>query len=81
MVVSVQVLKSNRFGAGDVRITAHLFFSEKGGGAGHEWLPKEVACSHGKIQRQDIPDQGNSITRASAPVGKSKCSGIALHMC
>lgn len=72
MTVSVQVLKRNRFGAGEVQITVHFFWAEKGGGTGHVWLPKEVGCSHEKMQRKDIPDQENSITKASAPLGRNK---------
>lgn len=79
MAVSVQVLRSNRFGAGKVQITAHFFQAEKGGGAGHEWLPKEVACIHGKTQRKDNPDQGKQQVLL-APLGKSKYRGVPLHM-
>lgn len=63
-MVSTQVLKRDRFSAGEVQITASIFGVKKNGGAGHEWLPKEVASRHEKIQRKDIPDQGNSIARA-----------------
>ena len=43
MVVSAQVLKRDRFRAGEVQITASTLGVKENGGTGHAWLPKQMA--------------------------------------
>lgn len=72
MVVSAQVLKRDRLNAGEVQMTAKFLGVKKGGGAGHEWLPKDLACTHRRR-----PFQINVLLHLW---GKSEYGGVALHM-
>lgn len=46
MVVSAHDLKRDRLSAGEVQMTTKFLGVKKCGGAGHEWLPKDTACTH-----------------------------------